>query len=142
MTDKAYILNELDERTLLEQLAEESAELGQAALKYIRAHELSKNYTPKTEEEAERDLQEEFTDVCCVADMLGLVAGENNRKLKRWVCRLQQVNSTTMSYLMSGDSPAESIYKCESCGGTVSEETYSFCPWCGKRIIDYTYSKE
>lgn len=52
------------------------------------------------------------------------------------------VNSTTMSYLMSGDSPAESIYKCENCGGTVSEETYSFCPWCGKRIVDYTYQKE
>ena len=82
LTDKEYILNELDARTLLEQLAEESAELGQAALKYIRAHELNKNYTPKTEEEAELDLQEEFTDVCCVANMLGLVAGENNRKLE------------------------------------------------------------
>lgn len=84
MTDKEYILNELDERTLLEQLAEESAELSQAALKYIRAHELSKNYTPKTEEEAERDLQEEFSDVLTVAELLELIDCRNDKKLQRW----------------------------------------------------------
>lgn len=88
MTDKEYILNELDQRTLLEQLAEESAELGQAALKYIRAHELSKNYTPKTEEEAERDLQEEFSDVLTVAELLELIDCRNDKKLQRWAERL------------------------------------------------------
>ena len=140
MTEKEYILHELDVRTLLEQLAEESAELSQAALKYIRAHGLSKNYTPKIEKEAELDLQEEFTDVCCVANMLGLVASKNKRKIKRWVCRLQQVNSTTMSYKINSDCSA--LFQCEKCGGPVSNKAYSYCPWCGKRIIDYTYQKE
>lgn len=35
-----YILDKLDERTLLEQLAEEASELSQAALKLIRAKRL------------------------------------------------------------------------------------------------------
>ena len=42
-----YILDKLDERTLLEQLAEEASELSQAALKLIRAKGLSENITPK-----------------------------------------------------------------------------------------------
>ena len=41
--DKLYVLQHLDRRTLLEQLAEEAAELSQAALKAIRAEELSNN---------------------------------------------------------------------------------------------------
>lgn len=44
--DKLYVLQHLDRRTLLEQLAEEAAELSQAALKAIRAEELSNNPTP------------------------------------------------------------------------------------------------
>ena len=47
-----YILDKLDERTLLEQLAEEASELSQAALKLIRAKKLSNNVTPRTEQEA------------------------------------------------------------------------------------------
>ena len=35
--DKRYVLEHIDRRTLLEQLAEEAAELSQAALKLIRA---------------------------------------------------------------------------------------------------------
>ena len=35
--DKRYVLEHIDKRTLLEQLAEEAAELSQAALKLIRA---------------------------------------------------------------------------------------------------------
>lgn len=44
--DKRYVLEHIDRRTLLEQLAEEAAELSQAALKLIRAEKLSDNPTP------------------------------------------------------------------------------------------------
>lgn len=43
--DKRYVLEHIDRRTLLEQLAEEAAELSQAALKLIRAEGLSNNPT-------------------------------------------------------------------------------------------------
>ena len=51
-----YILDKLDERTLLEQLAEEASELSQAALKLIRAKGLNNNNTPAGDQEAIDDL--------------------------------------------------------------------------------------
>ena len=45
--DKRYVLEHTDRRTLLEQLAEEAAELSQAALRLIRAEKLSDNPTPQ-----------------------------------------------------------------------------------------------
>ena len=163
MTDKEYILNELDTRTLLEQLAEESAELGQAALKYIRAHELSKNYTPKTEEEAELDLQEEFSDVLMVAELLELIDCQNEEKWKRWAERLgykdaeqdeekselvkaaekikaaqgckPAAKKTTMKYVEHGDEPSVDVYCCSHCKtGLQAYDWYKFCPYCGKEI--------
>ena len=65
-----YILDKLDERTLLEQLAEEASELSQAALKLIRAKKLSNNVTPKTEQEAVLALAEEMVDCSIVIDLL------------------------------------------------------------------------
>ena len=53
-------------RVLLEQLAEESAELAQAALKLIRAEGLSANYTPISIEDAECKMVEELADVLTV----------------------------------------------------------------------------
>lgn len=53
------ITKRLDHRALLEGLAEEASELSQAALKYIRAAQLSNNATPTTIEEARAALQEE-----------------------------------------------------------------------------------
>ena len=66
-----YILNVLTERELLEQLAEEAAELSQAALKLIRAGGMSNNATPITEQKAIDNLKEELHDVLAVASLLG-----------------------------------------------------------------------
>lgn len=102
---KDYILDKLDERTLLEQLAEEASELSQAALKLIRAKKLSNNVTPKTEQEAVLALAEEITDCCIVIDLvcaqnwevIGAIQENNfakgddvtsNPKWKRWAERL------------------------------------------------------
>ena len=100
-----YILDKLDERTLLEQLAEEASELSQAALKLIRAKKLSNNVTPRTEQEATLALAEEITDCCIVIDLVCAQNGEvigaiqennfakgddvtSNPKWKRWAERL------------------------------------------------------
>ena len=90
MADKSYILSVLDERTLLEQLAEEASELAQAALKLIRAAEYSNNPTPITLQEAEVGLDEELHDVLAVASLLGIIDydDDENPKWKRWAERL------------------------------------------------------
>ena len=90
MADKSYILSVLDERTLLEQLAEEASELAQAALKLIRAAEYSNNPTPITLQEAEVNLDEELHDVLAVASLLGIIEydDDENPKWKRWAERL------------------------------------------------------
>ncbi len=102
---KDYILNKLDERTMLEQLAEEASELSQAALKLIRAKGLSENVTPRTEQEAALALAEEIMDCCIVIDLVcaknwEVVSAiqennfandddiESNPKWKRWAERL------------------------------------------------------
>lgn len=89
-----FILDKLDERTLLEALAEEAAELSQAALKLIRARGLSKNTTPKTEAEATYNLVEEMTDCSMVMTLLCLKNKSipktevEHGKWKRWAERL------------------------------------------------------
>lgn len=71
MNDYAnYILDKLDERTLLEQLAEEASELSQAALKLIRAKGLNNNNTPVREQEAMLSLALEYMDLLMVYSML------------------------------------------------------------------------
>lgn len=95
-----FILKKLDERTLLEQLAEEASELSQAALKLIRAKGLNNNVTPKTEYEAIQNIVEEIRDrsivitLLCYKDKKLLAAifnsedAENSPKWKRWAERL------------------------------------------------------
>lgn len=97
-----YIVGKLDEKTILEGLAEEASEVVKAALKLIRAKELSGNTTPKTKEEALHDLAEELTDLDMVrvvlekkdGELLSAIAGINkdgigaNPKWKRWAERL------------------------------------------------------
>ena len=85
-----YILNVLTERELLEQLAEEAAELSQAALKLIRAAGYNNNSTPITRLKAAMNLDEELHDVLAVASLLGLVEYNDNEnpKWKRWAERL------------------------------------------------------
>lgn len=95
-----FIIKKLDERTLLEQLAEEASELSQAALKLIRAKGLNNNVTPKTEYEAIQNIVEEMRDrsivitLLCYKDKKLLAAifnsedVENSPKWKRWAERL------------------------------------------------------
>ena len=81
--DSYEAVSNLPDRELLEQLAEESAELSQAALKCIRAQGFSQNPTPVSCEDAMKNLQEEINDV--------LDCGLRPRPCRRLLCqRLEQ----------------------------------------------------
>ena len=85
----------LDKTELLAQLAEESAELSQAALKLRRAI-MGINPTPKSVAQCEGALDEEIADVQLCLEELGLCAGFHlelqnafmAEKRKRWLTRL------------------------------------------------------
>lgn len=93
--DSYQLVSDLPDRDLLEQLAEESAELSQAALKLIRAHGMSQNPTPISEDKALASLKQEANDVLIILVILGLAdqsAVHDWRKLVRWAERLQEAN--------------------------------------------------
>lgn len=86
-----YIKERIPIEDIYEQLAEEAAELSQAANKMARALR-GTNPTPKTEREAYNSLIEEYTDVVNVAcNILDIhpdwLIGEY--KLYRWAKRLE-----------------------------------------------------
>ena len=87
-----YVRSKLDLRTLLEQLAEESAEFTQAVLKIIRAAGLSDNPTPVSVAEASMNLVEEYSDMALCLHVLNITDESaddiNIEKLKRWAERL------------------------------------------------------
>lgn len=83
---------------LLAQLAEEAAELAQAALKLRRALD-GTNWTPKTLEECRNALTEEIADVEGVLQALDYAAplvdydrvhGIQSIKMRRWAGRLEE----------------------------------------------------
>ena len=87
------IKNRLSERAALELLAEEAAELSQAALKLVRAKCMTGNPTPVTAAEAEKKLLEEFVDVMISAEIVGIVEKRGQtaiymRKVRRMAQRL------------------------------------------------------
>jgi len=89
------IWNRLTLRDQLEQLAEEAAELSQAALKLIRARDLSTNKTPVSADEAQEALEEEVIDVLIAFDTVFgcdfddlIDAMRNSPKWERWAKRL------------------------------------------------------
>lgn len=98
-----HVVNSLDKRSILEQLAEESSEITKAALKVIRAEKLSVNTTPITYEESMEKLIEEINDVRMIIELLKSKYEElndalpedkeiiNNPKWKRWAHRLGYV---------------------------------------------------
>lgn len=98
-----HVVNSLDKRSILEQLAEESSEITKAALKVIRAEKLSVNTTPITYEESMEKLIEEINDVRMIIELLKPKYEElndalpedkeiiNNPKWKRWAHRLGYV---------------------------------------------------
>lgn len=83
----------LNDRALLEQLAEESMELGKAALKRIRAENMSGNPTLTRAHQAQVSMEEEIKDVVSV---LHLLYPDNPRydwidnypKYERWAMRI------------------------------------------------------
>ena len=90
--DKQYVLAHTDRRALLEQLAEEAAELSQAALKLIRAEKLSDNPTTTHVSIASEQLIEELADVLVAADAVGIPILEScdNSKWRRWAVRIRK----------------------------------------------------
>lgn len=87
-----FVRETLDRRELLEQAAEEAAELSQALLKYIRAVGLSNNVTPINSYDAADDVEEEFADLCLCMQLLGVEEADKktmSKKLERWSKRLK-----------------------------------------------------
>lgn len=91
---KKEIMATLTKRDLLEQLAEESAELAKAAIKMIRASGDTMNVTPTSEISAYRNLEEEINDVLMVIEALGFnleirtAFAANSPKWERWYRRV------------------------------------------------------
>lgn len=89
-----YIRRKLTETELLAQLAEEAAELAQAALKMRRVLD-GKNPTPVRMSEAWANLQEETADVLLCLQMVGISTNARDyyeaihAKLTRWGERLR-----------------------------------------------------
>lgn len=83
------IIQKVGECEVLAQLAEEAAELAQAALKLRRALD-GKNPTPNTEEERRSALIEEYTDVihCALVLDLEMDLDQIRKKTERWMKRL------------------------------------------------------
>ena len=100
MTDLEYIAENLSEEDILCQIAEEAAELAQAALKLRRAITQT-NPTPVTVEKAADDLMEEYGDtvVAYVAysikrDLIDRkyvdILEKSNTKYSRWAQRIKE----------------------------------------------------
>lgn len=93
----SLITQKLGARERLEVLAEEAAELSQAALKMIRAYRMggAVNPTPVTAKEALENLVEEVADVELAVETLGLYVNRGRieeikeEKRSRWIERLK-----------------------------------------------------
>lgn len=97
---EAEIAKKLTKAAALEQMAEEAAELAQAALKYARILR-GENPTPVTEREAMGHLSEEVADVLVCMDVVmeypGSLYGVDEQvfeKKARWLDRLEGKNGT------------------------------------------------
>ena len=88
---KNFIVSEVGIPALLEQLAEECAELAHAALKCARVIR-QENPTPVTQSQAASAVIAEFTDLMVVCDVLGLEEDGKAAfgKMSRWENRLKK----------------------------------------------------
>lgn len=90
-----YVRSHLGQAALLEQLAEECAELGKAALKLARIYR-GENPTPLSEDAAFYAVKEEAVDVELCMDVVqpctdvGVWKLMKKEKLDRWVDRLKE----------------------------------------------------
>lgn len=85
------IRRDIPKADLYDQLAEEAAELAQAANKMARVLR-GTNPTPKTEEEARKNLIEEYTDVISVGSNILDIEPDwliGDYKLYRWTKRIE-----------------------------------------------------
>lgn len=97
MKDVEIIREKLDYAELLAQLAEEAAELAQAALKLRRT--LTVNPTPVSVGEAFDNVLDELADVAVCVDVLRFngptesrrIAGIAEVKMSRWATRLSEI---------------------------------------------------
>lgn len=97
MSDIEFIQSKIPPSEMFCQLAEEAAELAQAALKLHRIYDCT-NPTPVKMETAYENLLEEIADVSLVLDALGFDIKETKiaigitkiEKLGRWVERLKE----------------------------------------------------
>lgn len=125
MTEKK-ISDYLPKTEILAQLAEEASELAQAALKLRRALD-GKNPTPKSVEECEANLREEWADVQVAFDELWHdkrpseiwafdVECKNTitKKLDRWLSRLQAKEDAVKLEKESGDGVFNVTIHCEN----------------------------
>jgi hypothetical protein len=89
MSDHDFNIRDLSEQTLLLQLAEEAAELSQAAAKLAR-QEYGFNPTGRSIKELQANLEEELSDVLLAAAMLPYRPQWDiiSRKKSRWQQRL------------------------------------------------------
>ena len=94
-----YIAENLSKGEILAQLAEESAELTQAALKHRRTFTEGASPTPKTEDETLDNLIEEFADVLICAEAINHQETKlfekpfrdvYKYKLRRWYDRIKE----------------------------------------------------
>lgn len=85
------IIKKIGISAVLEQLAEEAAELAQAALKMARIIRRD-NPTPVKFDEAFDNLIEEYSDVCRCAEVAGIKKSNDItlRKLERWKKRIME----------------------------------------------------
>ena len=96
----------LSEPARLEQLAEEAAELAQAALKLSRILR-AENPTPMPEEAARKNLTEEIADVMVVVDsladtrMLRDIGEKCTEKKDRWETRMKHKDTSQAALLVA-----------------------------------------
>lgn len=88
-----YVQENTTELDLLVALAEEATEFAQAALKLARARKYVNHPTPVEQDQAFKDLLEEYADVtlCCKALALEDNPALINKKALRWAKRLHAV---------------------------------------------------
>lgn len=87
----------IPEPALYEQLAEECVELAQACLKKSRKLR-DENYTPKTMDEINASIEEEFTDVVLSARACGILINWSIEHIKaeRWIKRNESKNGSSV----------------------------------------------
>ena len=157
------MLEAIGRAAMLEQLAEEAAELAQAALTAARI-ECGENPTPVTKDEAEKHLIEEYTDVRQCATELGLAVDYDQiaRKEKRFCDRIAAQSSSKLKDdfvvvrgIPNSKNPRKILYRkqrygtpylCPVCeddqvkveffntDGSPVKEKYTYCWKCGQKL--------